>query len=144
MKKESYPYKSGYIKLTPTSNGVEYYAEYHGEKLNGNSKTKTKAKQICEDWITFGGREPESFDVVNRDKLKGAPPGYNGSTGDDKEYHKPLHTGPGTSLTKTHYCPNCGKTVEDNEWQEGAQVCTNCFDEHPNTDWHKEHEKYDD
>lgn len=28
----------------------------------------------------------------------GAPPGYNGPTGDDPEYHKPLQTGPGTSL----------------------------------------------
>lgn len=47
-------------------------------------------------------------------------------------------------IGRKYYCPNCGRHVFKNLWQEGAMVCNKCFDNHPNTDWHAEHEKYDD
>lgn len=67
MKEEKYPYKSGYIELTPTADGIHYKATHHGEVLSGTVTRKTEAKRLCEDFITLG-KKPSDFRKVQKNK----------------------------------------------------------------------------
>ena len=63
VKKEEYSYKGGFITLEPNQDGVFYIATHHGGIHSGTVKTKSKARELCEDFITLGTK-PEQFRKV--------------------------------------------------------------------------------